>query len=222
MTGPGDDARHAPTPLGEVFGYTPGAMSAAAIRARSDCICPFNNGDGMCRKASKDNPLGVCTIVTNRPAVAGGQPRRLQAICPHRFRQGGIVYRRLAAFFFGVDVPYRVKDEVPLRDGAGKAKGNFDAVLVRDDGAGATCGEVPEYGTVEFQSVYISGNIRDPFDAYMRHPGHPERVDWSAFMHPPRPDNRSAGPKRLIPQLQEKATGPHTHPLTLFLWLMRP
>ncbi len=56
--------------------------------------------------------------------------------------------------------------EVKLKDKYGKAAGNIDLVLVSYDGHG----KVLDFGSVEVQTVYITGNVRKPFAYYMQDP----------------------------------------------------
>ena len=52
---------------------------------------------------------------------------------------------------------------------------------------------------MEVQAVYISGNIRKPFEHFMKRLG--ANLDWSHEPHYPRPDYLSSSRKRLVPQL---------------------
>ena len=56
--------------------------------------------------------------------------------------------------------------EVRLNDATGKSAGNIDVVLVAYDDAG----KVIDFGALEIQAVYISGNVREPFEYYMGDP----------------------------------------------------
>lgn len=104
-----------------------------------------------------------------------------------------------AAFFFDEGVSYRSLMEVRLKDGDGKSIGNIDMVVVSHDDQG----QVLDFGSVEIQAVYISGNIRNPFMWYMNDaPGRASK-DWTGANYP-RPDYLSSSRKRLIPQLDYK------------------
>jgi hypothetical protein len=65
--------------------------------------------------------------------------------------------------------------EVRLNDNFGKSAGNIDTVLVAYDGNG----KIYDFGALEVQAVYISGNVRDPFDYYMSDPSANSLMDWS-------------------------------------------
>jgi len=84
-----------------------------------------------------------------------------------------------------------------LNDAAGKTAGNIDVVLVayHDDG------KVYDFGALEVQAVYISGNVREPFEYYMKAPKQHSSMNWSKQSNYPRPDYLSSSRKRLVPQL---------------------
>lgn len=58
-----------------------------------------------------------------------------------------------------------------------------------------------DFGSLEVQAVYISGNIRRPFEYFMMDPGSRAGMDWGSEPHYPRPDYLSSSRKRLAPQL---------------------
>jgi hypothetical protein len=86
---------------------------------------------------------------------------------------------------------------VRLNDANGKSAGNIDVVLVAYDNNG----RVFDFGALEIQAVYISGNVRDPFEHYMKNPKANAQMDWSTQPNYPRPDYLSSSRKRLAPQL---------------------
>ena len=65
-------------------------------------------------------------------------------------------------------------------------------------------GKVYDFGSLEIQAVYISGNVRDPFAHYMSDCCSNARMDWSEQPNYPRPDFLSSSRKRLAPQLMFK------------------
>lgn len=65
-------------------------------------------------------------------------------------------------------------------------------------------GKVIDFGAVEIQAVYISGNIREPFKAYSSNPS--ADFSWPKDHNYPTPDFLSSSRKRLIPQLLYKGT----------------
>ncbi len=88
-------------PLAEVFGFPPGNLSDIAALSRKDRLCPFNNGVPNCTKVSKENPLGVCSVISGGNAVI---------TCPVRFREDWIIAQDAARFFFSSRYPVGLND----------------------------------------------------------------------------------------------------------------
>jgi hypothetical protein len=66
-------------------------------------------------------------------------------------------------------------------------------------------GKVIDFGALEVQAVYISGNIRKAFEYYMEDPENRQHMDWRTLAdYYPRPDYLSSSRKRLAPQLLYK------------------
>jgi len=175
-------------PLGEVFGFPADDMSDNAVRHRKNRLCPFNNRIPNCTKDKAQAPLGVCSIFHEDEIVV---------TCPIRFRQNWIIAEDAARFFFGPDTHWTSLSEVRLKDAEGGSAGNIDLVLCEYDQTGT----VTDFGALEVQAVYISGNIRNPFEAYMENPSRNCHMDWRGEPHQPRPDYLSSSRKRLAPQL---------------------
>lgn len=175
-------------PLAEVFGYPTGNSSTEAIRHRSKKLCPFNNKVPNCTKDKANAPLGVCSVFDNDS---------IAITCPVRFRQDWIIADQAAEYFFGSDAQWTSLTEVKLRDQSGKSAGNIDLVIVSYDGAG----KVLDFGAVEIQAVYISGNVRRPFEHYMEDPIGRANMNWRGQPNYPGPDYLSSSRKRLAPQL---------------------
>ena len=87
--------------------------------------------------------------------------------------------------------------EVRLRDSQDMPAGNIDMVLVAHDEQH----RLLDFGAVEVQSVYITGNVRQPFDYYMADPIGRHAMQWQGQV---RPDFLSSSRKRLAPQLLYK------------------
>jgi len=102
-----------------------------------------------------------------------------------------------ASFFFKKGTSWSSLTEVRLNDANGKSAGNIDVVLVAYDKKG----KVFDFGALEIQAVYISGNVRDPFEHYMKNPKANAQMDWRDQPNFPRPDYLSSSRKRLAPQL---------------------
>lgn len=178
-------------PLAEVFGHLIDDQSYKAKRYRSKRLCPFNNKVPNCTKDKAKNPLGVCSVFHD------GGPT---ITCPIRFREDWLITDDAASFFFENGTAWSSLTEVRLNDSNGKSAGNIDVVLVAYDDNG----KIIDFGALEIQAVYISGNIRDPFEHYMKNPKDQLHMDWSNHPNYPRPDYLSSSRKRLAPQLLYK------------------
>nr|VFJ68493.1 MAG: Restriction endonuclease NotI [Candidatus Kentron sp. FW] len=187
----GTTERIPPHPLAEVFGFPFDNQSDLADRYRSKRLCPFNNKVPNCTKDKANNPLGACSIFDGNDLVI---------TCPVRFRQNWIIADDAADFFFPSNTQWTSLTEVRLKDKQGRAAGNIDVVLVSYDKHGS----VIDFGALEVQAVYISGNVRRPFERYMRSPQKNAWMDWRSEINNPRPDYLSSSRKRLAPQLLYK------------------
>jgi len=175
-------------PLAEVFGHLITDQTSTAARFRKNRLCPFGNNVPNCTKDKAKDPLGVCSIYHNDDVVI---------TCPIRFRQGWSITDDAADFFFQSGAKWSSLTEVRLNDRMGKAAGNIDVVLTAYDDKG----KVYDFGALEIQAVYISGNVRTPFEHYMSDPTTHQNMDWSSQPNYPRPDYLSSSRKRLVPQL---------------------
>lgn len=182
---------HSGHPMAEVFGHLTTDQTDRAERYRSRRLCPFNNTVPNCTKDKAKDPLGVCSIYhENEPVIT----------CPIRFRQDWIIADDAASFFFAETAKWSSLTELRLNDSNGKSAGNIDVVLVAYDDRG----KVPDFGALEIQAVYISGNVREPFEYYMSDPRGRVSMNWSKQPNYPRPDYLSSSRKRLVPQLVYK------------------
>jgi hypothetical protein len=175
-------------PLAEVFGFHVTDHGANARRYRAKRLCPFNNKVPNCTKDKAKDPLGVCSIYHEGNTVI---------TCPIRFRQDWLIADDAADFFFPPNATWTTLTEVRLKDKQGNSAGNIDVVLVAYD----QNGKIYDFGALEVQAVYISGNVRNPFAFYMRDPTKNAGMDWSDEENYPRPDYLSSSRKRLAPQL---------------------
>lgn len=175
-------------PLAEVFGFVASDMSAMAARHRTKRLCPFNNKVPNCTKDKAQYPLGVCSIFDEDEVVI---------TCPVRFRQEWIIADDAAEFFFPGGATWTTLTEVRLKDADGQSAGNIDIVLCAYDKSG----KVYDFGALEVQAVYISGNVRNPFEHYMESPQKNSKMDWTKKPNYPNPDYLSSSRKRLAPQL---------------------
>jgi hypothetical protein len=122
--------------------------------------------------------------------------------CPSRFLEGDLVVRWVGEVLLGTSTPV-VISELPFLMGEVEAAaeaepdavGKIDKVLVNPDG------DVLKWCALEMQAVYFSGMSMENDFKVMRAwegPG----VPFPNVQR--RPDFRSSGPKRLMPQLQIK------------------
>lgn len=176
-------------PLAEVFGFPIQNSDAEATRHRKSRLCPFNNKVANCTKDKANDPLGVCSVFgdNNEPIIT----------CPIRFREGWIIAEDAADFFFSPDTNWTTLTEVRLKDKYAKSAGNIDVVLVAYDGHG----KVTDFGALEVQAVYISGNVRNPFAYFMADSQNRKNMDWTEQPNYPHADYLSSSRKRLAPQL---------------------
>jgi hypothetical protein len=187
-------------PLAEVFGFPTHDLSEQAERYRRLKLCPFNNIVPNCTKDKANDPLGVCSIYQTETA---NEQSDVIITCPIRFRQDWVIAEQAASFFFGDSIAWTSLSEVRLKDKTGQSAGNIDLVLVAYDDRG----QVIDFGALEVQAVYISGNVRKPFDYYMSDRAVRWNMDWSKLAdYYPRPDFLSSSRKRLAPQLIYKGS----------------
>ena len=172
----------------EVFGYLIDDYSPEALRHRRDRLCPFGNRVPSCTKDKIKDPLGVCSIYHGE---------RVAITCPVRFREGWKIASDAAEFFFSQGEKWTALQEVRLNDADGRSAGNIDVVLASYDDQG----ELIDFGSLEVQAVYISGNIRNPFAAYMQNHDIETAFTWIGESYYPRADFLSSSRKRLAPQL---------------------
>ncbi|MBE7415627.1 MAG: hypothetical protein HS130_10540 [Deltaproteobacteria bacterium] len=114
-----------------------------------------------------------------------------------RFRENWIIADDAASFFFNDRANWSSLTEVRLNDSNGKSAGNIDVVLAAYDDNG----KIYDFGSLEIQAVYISGNVREPFEYYMKDQKGRASMDWTREPNYPRPDYLSSSRKRLAPQL---------------------
>ena len=177
-------------PIAELFGFPPASNTEEAQRYRRNRLCPYNNKVPNCTKDSIIDPLGVCTIFHGND---------LAVICPVRLRQEWIIADQAAEFFFAKGTQWTTLVEVRLKDRDGKSAGNIDVVLVAYDKNGV----VTDFGSLEVQTVYISGNLRRTFFKHlMENREEYLNLDWEKSRKKnPGPDYLSSSRKRLAPQL---------------------
>lgn len=168
-------------------------LAKAALQKADPPICPFQAGNVVCGKKG-----GVCSTRTygksgGRVGEPSGEP---VIMCPKRFDQDDIILEVLAGIVGFDKSDAFIAKEVPFMRSSttNKAAGLIDLVLA--DGV-----DGHRWLGLEIQAVYFSGEgmtseferlLHDDGDA----PPYPDRIR--------RPDWRSSGAKRLMPQLQTK------------------
>jgi hypothetical protein len=175
-------------PLAEVFGFPINNLDDRANRFRKNKLCPYNNKVPSCTKDKANDSLGVCSVF-DKDEIA--------ITCPVRFRENWLIAEDAANFFFPKNTMWTSLTEVRLNDANEQSAGNIDIVLVSYNNQG----KVIDFGSLEIQGVYISGNVRRPFEQYIANPSLNSNLDWSNERNYPRPDYLSSSRKRLAPQL---------------------
>jgi len=183
------------------------------------CVFKADDGSERCTKNG-----GVCSLRLYCPAgddgsatVSPGDEGDLRAVCPHRFKQDSIIYRAIGECVLGTSSPmvvsevrflqrYRRDDktsdsgETGTETGSSQGStreevGNIDNVLVHPTASPM------RWCALEVQAVYFSGrSMTSLFRSIADYQGNGLPFPDAAR----RPDYRSSGPKRLMPQLQIK------------------
>lgn len=210
--------------IGEWYGKSLTLLSASERQAlatetlktkkdRAQQPCPFQARKGGSAVCTKDG--GVCSIrlysYAEHPESGRamgipveGKQGGLRATCPYRFHDGLDVFNWVGETILGDPNPLLVGEVGFLEAGAstdsagGDDVGRIDMVLV----SSKSSADAPMAWTaLEIQAVYFSGDaMRGEFVAFSD-----ISVDWIIFpAGRRRPDYRSSGPKRLMPQLQIK------------------
>lgn len=168
--------------------------------------CPF--------LSAKENPRlcwktgGVCSLRSYEQVAelvrVNPASSTLRVTCPSRFEENGEVYRWIGEILLGNpdavpvgQVPFL--ERVPTMGGGdvgeGEGVGRIDNVLIVPETAPL------QWCAVEVQAVYFSGDkMANDFRAIHGYEG--DSLPFPAGRR--RPDYRSSGPKRLMPQLQIK------------------
>lgn len=167
--------------------------------------CPFRT-DSLHPTCTK--PGGVCSIRIYREAAGAiepieGERGRLRALCPWRFHQSGTAFDKIGESLLSDPTPLRagevgfLESTGNLDSDAGEDVGRIDMILVKSNGRE---GAPMDWVAVEVQAVYFSGKkMSIEFDHLKLTQG-----KLSMAREKRRPDYRSSGVKRLMPQLLTK------------------
>ena len=159
-------------------------------------LCPFRLDGGQCTKRG-----GVCSFRAYANDDGNAAPidgEGLRVLCPRRFEESGDVFGWVGETVLGTSTPRVAKEVGFLRSNEGSSDvGRIDMVLA----SGESDHDRLEWCALEIQAVYFSGAaMSEEFGAIREHPdGRPPFPSKNR-----RPDYRSSGPKRLMPQLQIK------------------
>jgi Restriction endonuclease NotI len=208
--------------IGEWFGKSFPLMTPAQRRylaeqqllpkkLRHTQICPFQSRPGHeveCRKE-----FGVCTIrvyrkdgPTGTVAVAQGSLGIPRTVCPKRFEQNGTIFEWIGETILKHPKPMIVQEVNFLQrlivgvegeegDPEFQDIGRIDHILIHPTHRPL------DWCALEIQAVYFSGKkMSDDFRTFSEHTA--ETIPFPTRYR--RPDDRSSGPKRLMPQLQTK------------------
>lgn len=163
--------------------------------------CPFQESKNCNKKG------GVCTLRLysqsgDGPVQGIGSPI---AVCTNRFLEDGMIHRWVGETLLGTSEPL-VLSEIGFLDrwrpldmeGEEDSRdyiGRIDNVLLHPDR------HPLDWCALEIQAVYFSGKaMKKEFEMMSKH--HGDKFAYPAQHR--RPDWRSSGPKRLLPQLQTK------------------
>ena len=184
--------------IAELYGKSFADMMSKEIRELANSPfksqpCPFR-GDACNKKG------GVCSLRLYEKSGDFGIPfsDEVVTMCPNRFLENGIVFSWIGKELLSIDTP-TVLRELPFlvsKQGAKeKPVGKIDMVLVD------TRKDHLSWCALEMQAVYFSGKGMASDFRVMKN-WHDEGIPFPHEQR--RPDFRSSGPKRLMPQLQVK------------------
>lgn len=178
------------------------SIQAIEKKDRAKIPCPFRSTAGNEVWCTKEG--GVCSLRLYQQAPGTQvvvQAGPLVATCPYRFQQNGTIYRWIGETLLGHSGPVIVgevgflKQDVAASSGESEDVGRIDNVLVHPTH------EPMSWCALEIQAVYFSGASMSKEFRMLR------TLMTRALPLPAahrRPDYRSSGPKRLMPQLQIK------------------
>ncbi|HEX9654307.1 MAG TPA: NotI family restriction endonuclease [bacterium] len=164
--------------------------------------CPHRPGKEMCNKNG-----GVCSLATYQKDEDGAvrlvtDDPGLVTLCPMRFWQNYTVFKEVGSFVLGTDKPALIKEISFLRslnkegEISNETVGRIDMVLAKAE----TNNRIDDWCALEMQAVYFSGeSMKKEFKMIEEQPA---KLFFPTAIR--RPDFRSSGPKRLMPQLQIK------------------
>lgn len=160
--------------------------------------CPFRMDGGKCTKKG-----GVCSFRSYEVVDGVATPlldaqADLRVLCPRRFEEESTIFQWVGETVLGSSEPNIAKEVGFLRaEDGGSDVGRIDMVLVNQE----ACAGALNWCALEIQAVYFSGkSMSEEFRSIREYDG--ELPPFPIQIR--RPDYRSSGPKRLMPQLQIK------------------
>ncbi|MBL8232666.1 MAG: hypothetical protein JNL98_29475 [Bryobacterales bacterium] len=199
--------------FGELFTEMPqerrAFLASQPFRGSDRPACPFQSKDGNRTPCNKES--GVCSIREYQRVrgstiveVAPGSAGSLRAVCPKRFYENQVIFGWIGETVLGHPEPLLAKEIGFLQRTHGPEAssvpeyedvGRIDHVLVHPSRHSF------EWCALEIQAVYFSGrSMGAEFASIREHSG--DMIPFPVGNR--RPDDRSSGPKRLMPQLQTK------------------
>jgi len=150
-------------------------MSANANRHRTKRLCPFNNLKFRTAPKTKRKTHSAFAVFSMKT--------KSSSLAQFVLGSNGWLADDAAEFFLWADAKWTTLTEVRLKDAEGGSAGNIDVVLCAYDKAGQG---LWFRGRLEVQAVYISGNVRNPFEHYMESPAKNYKNGWTEEAHYPR------------------------------------
>lgn len=156
---------------------------------------PCTKAGGVCslRLYQKDDDSEEVSPVTGRKGV-------LRTVFPYRFEEHGLIYEWIGETLLEHSQPFVIgqvgflRPHHPEKRSRKRFVGKIDNILVHPDA------DPLQWCALEIQSVYFSGGSMRKEFRKLREPN--GALPFPAASR--RPDYRSSGPKRLMPQLQTK------------------
>lgn len=164
--------------------------------------CPFRSTPSAPVTCNKKGGLCSVTLQTRsksgKVSPAKGADGALRAVCPERFKEGGAIYQWVGEKILDCDTPALLGEVgflTSILPDSDSDAGKIDSVLI-------VPGSSPlKWCALEIQAVYMSNSsLTQEYSALGSHKGGDLPFPVKAM----RPDYRSSGPKRLMPQLQIK------------------
>lgn len=201
--------------IGEWYGRSFTALTDQERKAFGDLAlglvkpvpkCPFRTWRGVESPCTKKG--GVCSLrgyeqdgATNVVWALSDKDHTLVTVCPHRLKEDHKIYQWVGQMLLGTTSPLLVGEVGFLEGRRSRSRGGREDVG-RIDNVLVHPSRLPlHWCALEIQAVYFSGSgMENEFKAITTRAS----VELPFPIANRRPDYRSSGPKRLMPQLQIK------------------